>query len=182
MKEYKREYPRFSLCGLNCCLCPRFHTDGSSKCPGCGGKDFSLKHPTCAVVTCNRKHDNVEFCFQCSAYPCPKYKAKNEKDSFITYQNVQKDLASAKKDLKGHLKTLDKILGHLVFLLKNFDDGRSKSFFCMAVNLLPLPDLDKIMKSDFVVKNAGDKTSAKELAVIMKDAANKLGIEIVLRK
>jgi len=33
--EYKqREYPLFSACGLNCGLCPRYHTDGISKCPG----------------------------------------------------------------------------------------------------------------------------------------------------
>lgn len=26
MKEYQRTTPDFSLCGLNCCLCPRFWT------------------------------------------------------------------------------------------------------------------------------------------------------------
>lgn len=55
MKEYKREYSLFSLCGLNCGLCPHYQTNGISKCPGCGGQDFHLKHPTCAVITCNRK-------------------------------------------------------------------------------------------------------------------------------
>ena len=73
MAPFVRNNPRFSLCGLNCCLCPRFNTDGISKCPGCGGKDFSNQHPTCAVATCNKKHDNVEYCFQCSEYPCKKY-------------------------------------------------------------------------------------------------------------
>lgn len=59
---YKRNFPQLSLCGLNCGLCPRYHCNGISKCPGCGGKDFNLKHPTCSVVTCNQKHDNVEYC------------------------------------------------------------------------------------------------------------------------
>ena len=36
--EYDREYPLFSACGLNCGLCPRFYTDGESRCPGCGAK------------------------------------------------------------------------------------------------------------------------------------------------
>jgi len=54
MKEYKREYPLFSLCGLNCGLCPKYHTNGESKCPGCGGTDFTLKHPPCKVIRCNQ--------------------------------------------------------------------------------------------------------------------------------
>lgn len=40
LKEYKREYPSFALYGLNCGLCPRYHTKGESKCHGCGGQDF----------------------------------------------------------------------------------------------------------------------------------------------
>lgn len=182
MKPYKRDHPSYALCGLNCCLCPRFHTDGSSKCPGCGGKNFHLLHPSCAVITCSAKHGNIQYCFECADFPCAKYKAKNDKDSFITYRNVQKDFADAKKDLKGHLKTLDKKLEHLLFLLEKFDDGRSKSFFCTAVNLLPLPELDKIMKSALVTNNKGDKTKAKEIAAAMKEAGEKLGIEVLLRK
>lgn len=46
--EYKqREYPMFSACGLNGGLCPRHQMDGTSKCPGCSGKEFLTKHPTC---------------------------------------------------------------------------------------------------------------------------------------
>lgn len=93
MKEYKREYPMFSLCGLNCCLCPRYHTDGSSKCPGCGGADFTLYHPSCPVITCNKKHDNIEFCFECSLYPCQKY--EYQVDSFISKRNILQDLKAA---------------------------------------------------------------------------------------
>ena len=33
MKNYQREYPLFSLCGLNCALCP-MHLN--KYCPGCG--------------------------------------------------------------------------------------------------------------------------------------------------
>ncbi|HCP15088.1 MAG TPA: hypothetical protein DIT32_04865, partial [Peptococcaceae bacterium] len=64
MKEYVRAYPLFSLCGLNCGLCPRYHTEGESRCPGCGGPAFHLKHPSCAVITCSRKHGGVEHCCQ----------------------------------------------------------------------------------------------------------------------
>ncbi|PKM62292.1 MAG: hypothetical protein CVU97_06085, partial [Firmicutes bacterium HGW-Firmicutes-21] len=95
MKEYIRNYPLFSLCGLNCGLCPRFQSVGESRCPGCGGRDFHLKHPSCVVITCSKKHNNIEYCFLCERFPCQKYKFPSGKDSFITYQNVLKDMQRA---------------------------------------------------------------------------------------
>lgn len=97
MQEYKREYPLFSLCGLNCGLCPRYQSEGASKCPGCGGRDFHLKHPACAVITCSMKHGDVAYCFLCKEYPCKKYQIPSEKDSFITYQKVTIDMQKAKE-------------------------------------------------------------------------------------
>jgi hypothetical protein len=46
MKEYYRNYPLFSLCGLNCGLCPRYHTQGESKCPAAAAKILikSIRH------------------------------------------------------------------------------------------------------------------------------------------
>ena len=34
MKDFVREHPLFSLCGLNCALCPM---QLGGHCPGCGG-------------------------------------------------------------------------------------------------------------------------------------------------
>ena len=104
LDEYKREYPLFSLCGLNCGLCPHYQTQGESKCPGCGGEKFHLKHPTCAVITCNRKHDHVEYCFQCSSFPCEKYSSPSNADSFISYRNVIADFEKVKKDSLAQYK------------------------------------------------------------------------------
>jgi hypothetical protein len=126
MKEYIRKFPLFSLCGLNCGLCPRYQTDGVSKCPGCGGDDFHLKHPACTVITCNKKHDNVEYCFQCSLYPCEKYKKQSKTDSFISYKNIEENFNNAKKDLKHFQKELIKKIKILEYLIGNYNDGRKK--------------------------------------------------------
>lgn len=158
MKEYKREYPQFSLCGLNCGLCPRYQTSGASKCPGCGGVDFHLKHPTCAVITCNSKHDNVEYCFQCSAYPCEKYRKLSEKDSFISYRNVIDDFEKAKKNgIDCYKEQLNEKIGILELLLENYDDGRHKGFYCRAANLLLLSDLRDVIAE---IENTIGKSSA----------------------
>jgi len=185
MKEYKRNDPHFSLCGLNCALCPRFHTEGASKCPGCGGEDFSLKHPTCAVVTCNDKQDHVEFCFECSEYPCSRYAAAKPVDSFISYRNVDQNMAHAKRNLQGYLTELDERQEILEVLISNYNDGKSKGLYCLAVNLLPLKTLQNIMQQIHTHVDSTDmapKEKAKYVGVLLHENAEILQIELKLRK
>lgn len=144
MKEYIREYPQFSLCGLKCCLCPQYHAEGVSRCPGCGGSEFHLKHPSCSVINCSRKHGEIQYCFQCVDYPCSKYNAPNEADSFISYKNVQSDFEDLKRDSDQFYDRLAKKLQILEFLLQHYNDGRKKSYYCLAVNLLELEGLQAI--------------------------------------
>jgi hypothetical protein len=185
MKEYKRAYPIFALCGLNCGLCPRYHTDGNSKCPGCGGPDFHLKHPACPVITCNQKHDNVEFCYQCSLYPCGKYKKPNKSDSFITYKNVLIDFTNAKNDLSNYKKKLNEKVKILNLLIERYNDGKRKNYYCIAVNLLSIEDLRIIMKE---IKNKIDineisfKDKISLIINLINEVAKNNGIELILRK
>ena len=186
MKEYKRAYPLFSLCGLNCGLCPRYRTEGESKCPGCGGEDFHLKHPTCAVITCNQKHDTVEYCFQCSSFPCKKYSNPSNADSFITYRNVIDDFDKAQKGGLAQYETeLNEKVDILEFLIDNYNDGRKKAFYCTAVNLLELNDLKDIMteineqisNQDITIK---EKTN--RVVQLFEAKASRENIELKLRK
>jgi hypothetical protein len=186
MKEYKRAYPLFSLCGLNCGLCPRYQANGASKCPGCGGPDFHLKHPTCAVITCNNKHDNVEFCFQCSLYPCKKYSEPGKVDSFISYRNVITDFKKAEKNgIDKYKIELDEKVRILEFLIKNYNDGKRKNFYCVAVNLLDLTAIrsiieqidKKISKQDMNIKD-----KIKSVIDLFESRAKENGIALKLRK
>lgn len=185
MHEYNREYPFFALCGLNCGLCPRHYTDGDSKCPGCGGAGFHLKHPSCTVITCNRKHDNVEFCFQCSLYPCERYKKPNNVDSFITYKNVLADFADAKKDLSHYKQVLNEKINILNLLIDRYNDGKRKSYYCIAVNLLSLEDLKVIMnraKTKIDKQDLSIKEKVTSIIDLINKHAQKKGIVLELRK
>ncbi|MGE5380628.1 MAG: DUF3795 domain-containing protein [Methylocystaceae bacterium] len=185
MKEYKREYPLFSLCGLNCGLCTRYQTSGTSKCPGCGGQDFHLKHPTCAVVTCNSKHDNVEYCFQCTSYPCERYSKPSEVDSFISYLNVISDFQKASEGIDKYIKDLNEKVNIAEFLIDNFNDGKRKTFYCNAVNLLPLADLRDIMTEINGEANKQDidkKDKITQIIALFEAKARKENIELKLRK
>jgi hypothetical protein len=152
------------LCGLNCGLCPRYQTDGVSKCPGCGGEDFHLKHPSCTVITCTQKHDQVDYCFQCSSYPCAKYQNQNNKDSFITYRNALADFEKAKKEgLHQYKLELNQKVEILEYLIHNFNDGRRKNFYCIAVNLLSLTSLKKIFRE--IQNNINDQMIDQTLKI-----------------
>lgn len=186
MKISERKYPLFALCGLNCGLCPRYQTDGASKCPGCGGPDFRLKHPSCGVLGCNKKRDNVDFCFQCSLYPCERYRRPNKADSFITYKNVVSDFAKAKKAGVGrYLEALNRKIEILELLIKKYNDGRRKSFYCLAVNLLGLPELEKIMikiEAEIDKLELSEKERAKAVVELFESVAKKNKIGLAMRK
>lgn len=184
MKEYKREYPMFSLCGLNCGLCPRHQSEGSSKCPGCGGEDFHLKHPNCTVISCSKKHGNVEYCFLCEEYPCERYKNVSPKDSFISYINVLSDMKRAKEyGVEVYKSELNEKIALLEHLLSKHNDGKKKGFYCLALNLLSLADIKEIVDSiDALSHEAlmGERIAA--LGKLLYEKANEKGIELKLRK
>jgi hypothetical protein len=185
VKEYKRGTPFFSLCGLNCGLCPRFQTAGESRCPGCGGQDFHVKHPSCSVITCSKKHGCVEYCFECSSYPCDRYRTIGTADSFISYRNVLSDMERANADLNQYTTDLNAKMEILGFLLSRYDDGRRKSFYCVAVNLLELRDLkDVLYQIEEKIDKAGIpfKEQIEQITALLKAKAGKAGIELKLRK
>ena len=183
MKQYSREFPLFSLCGLKCGLCPRFHTEGSSRCPGCGGESFYDVHPTCAVITCSMKHGGIEYCFRCEEYPCKKFEKPSPVDSFITYRPVLEDFERARRDMPGFRKEIEERVSLLRRLIETCNDGRSKGFYCPALNLLPVPELRRRIEA--VERGCAD-LPVKERAARMKESLTELsvqaGIDLSLRK
>ena len=185
MIEYIRKYPQFSLCGLNCGLCSWYYIDGPSRCPGCGGPNFHHHHTSCPVITCNRKHDTVEYCFQCPEYPCERFKESGKEDSFISYRNVLTDFQLAKEDLALYQDNLNRKIEILKLLLDRYNDGRRKNFYCMAVNLLPLDDLiriTEIINTDIDAQDPDPKTKAARVVALINEYAQERGLELKLRK
>ena len=160
MKNYKRKYTLFSLCGLNCGLCP-MHLD--SYCPGCGGGEGNQ---SCKLARCSLQHVGIEFCYLCDEYPCEKYEDAGKFDSFITHRNQLKNLDKVKKiGIDAYYIELTEKIEILRYLLLNYNDGRRKSFFCLAVNLLELEDVKSVVKQ-IAAETKSDTQSLKEKARI----------------
>lgn len=183
--EYKqRQYPLFSACGLNCGLCPRYHTDGTSRCPGCAGEDFSSKYPACGVLSCSERH-RIEYCYLCDEYPCKKFDGAHNADSFITHKNQLTDFDKIKNiGLDAFKAELNSKVELLKGLLMNFNDGRRKRFFCIAVNLLDLQDLKGVMEQikDEISPDEPLKEKSTSAVRLLQTMAVRRGISLQLRK
>jgi hypothetical protein len=194
MKEQPvKTYPTLGCCGLDCGLCPRYHTVGASRCPGCCGPDFFNKHPSCSYITCCVKKKGLEVCAQCDEFPCSKFASWLDKtmieDSFLTHQKIKPNLYFIREQgLEKFLKQQKKRIALLERMLKDFDDGRSKSFYCIAATLLPVVELEALLgeagrKLKVRKVEAGDtKTKAEILRELLNDFAAKGGVELRLRK
>ena len=166
MKGFVRKDLLFSLCGLNCALCT-MKLDGH--CPGCGGGEGNQG---CPIARCARetaapsdvaRPGSVEYCFECAQYPCQRYRDIDRFDSFITHRHQLTDMEKARKiglpAYHAELKEKAVLLGRL---LDGYNDGRHKTFFCLAVNLLELSEVRAaVQKLDSLVTPS---LSAKEKA------------------
>ena len=190
MSEYPvKSYPTLGCCGLDCGLCPRYYTVGSSRCPGCCGPDFFDKHPSCPFITCCVKKKKLEVCAECNEFPCSKLEGLDACDSFITHGKALHNLNfigehSIEEFLKQHRKRIDL----LEIMLGHFDEGRSKSFYCIATALLSitaleqsLRDSERRIKAD-KIRLDDAKARARILRQFLNDSAAREGTELKLRK
>jgi hypothetical protein len=188
MTDYTRKYPLLSQCGLNCGLCPRYHTQGVSKCPGCGGVATGTHEfvTHCGVNACAKRHGGVEYCYLCDEYPCKKYyDSEKIKNSFITKQRQLADFQKVQEiGLSAYQAELEEKVGILERLLAAFDDGRRKNLFCLAVNLLELADVKDVMArlGTEVTPDATPKEKAALTADMFRQKADGRNIPLELRK
>ena len=80
MKGFERKNQLFSLCGLNCGLCPMFL---GKHCGGCGNGNQS-----CGIAKCSLEHGKIEYCYECESYPCEKYRYIDKYDSYTFGHNA----------------------------------------------------------------------------------------------
>jgi len=194
MNNFEKKYPTIGCCGIDCGLCPRYYTEGKSKCPGCLGPHFlEIMGQTCSIITCCFKNKNLETCGECKDFPCQKFDSewfgKDAYDSFVTHKKATPNLNFIKdKGFEEFIKQQEKRIKILKEMLVNFNDGRSKSFFCLASALLPIQVLENSL--DIAKKNINKpeinkddmKIKAKTLRDILQSAADKEGIKLKLLK
>lgn len=180
MKGFNRQNQLLSLCGLNCGLCPMFL---SKHCPGCGGGEGNQ---SCKIARCSMEHGGIEYCFQCDKYPCEKYEHIEDFDSFITTRHQKADLAKARRiGIDAYNTEQAEKAKILDILLSGYNDGRKKTLFCVAVNLLELQELRNVIdqiESDSEIEMRTLKEKSAFAAKLLQNAAERNGIDVKLHK
>lgn len=178
MKGFHRKNLSVSLCGLNCCLCTM---KLGGYCPGCGGGDGNQ---SCKIARCALRH-GMEYCCLCAEYPCERYSSADEYDSFITHQNRLRDLQRIREmGPESYTQLLTEKARLLDILLEHYNDGRRKSLYCTAANLLDYARLKAIL-NQLQERNLMElplNERAKAASALLEDAAKQQGLALKLRK
>ena len=185
-----KKYPIVGACGLNCGLCPRYHSGGTSRCPGCCGPDFRQKHPSCGFITCCVKRRNLETCAQCADLAgCDRaarlLESAKHRDSFLSYRPVAANFDFIKNHgIEEFVRLETEKLGLLKYLIENYDDGRSKSFYCTSCQLVPLDKLKEALANAEaeIIRDTAIQEKAGTVRAAIDNMADKLRIDLKLRK
>ncbi len=176
--EFNRTDGLFSLCGLNCGLCPM---QIRGECSGCF--NGSTCYQTCPLAPCSMKHGHVQYCFQCPEYPCKRYDGIDRHDSLISHRNQKKDLMKARTlGIDAYLAEQREKVAILHSLLENYDDGGRDVFFCLAVNMLEVEELKGLLaKAAELPNDMLLKEKTRHVVELLHAVADKRGVPLELR-
>ena len=183
----KIEYPEIGICGLSCRLCPMYHSEGKSRCGGCKS-EFRIA-AGCPFITCAIKKKQTEFCWDCTEHQiCEKWskhrEAGKKHDSFKCYQKLEDDITfiqeNGVKEFERLQKTREKLLKEM---LRGFNEGRSKRYYCIAATVFEIDELQKLVNTGIErSKGLEMKEKSKILHSLLDSAAEKKNRLLKLRK
>lgn len=177
-----KKYPVIGACGLDCGLCPRYHSGGEKPCPGCCGQGFWERSSGCAFITCCVKQRGLEVCAKCNEFEfCPRIikhlKQAKSRDSLLSYQPVAGNFEFVQKQgTAAWAKREQEKVDFLKKLIENYNDGRSKGFYCLSVQLLPLEGLKKALAE--AEKKMPAEATLKDRAKVVRDGFSRLASEM----
>jgi hypothetical protein len=187
MLSMKVEYPDIGICGLSCRLCPAYNAGAKSWCDGC--KREKRVAVGCPFITCALKKKEIEFCWDCKEHKdCERWRKHREygkkADSFKCYQTLESDIAFIQKNGITEFEHEQKNRASLLReMLKEYNEGRSKSYYCIAATVL---DLKGLRRALIQAKKESDgldiKGKSKVLHSILDENAKKKGYCLKLRK
>ena len=181
------KYPEIGVCGLSCRLCPTYHTEAKSRCGGC--KSEYRMNAGCPFITCAIKKKGIEFCWDCDENEiCEKWKSHRESgkkfDSFKCYQKLENDIEFIKKNGIDAFEKIQIIRDELLNeMIKEFNEGRSKSYYCIAATIMEVNELKEAMVRGKKEKKGLDlKSKSKIFHKILDEIALSKNYNLRLRK
>ena len=185
-----KSYPTVGACGIDCGLCPRYHARTGSRCPGCAPSGFlEIGGQWCKMTRCGVRDCGFETCAECAEFPCYRFDGWNVGDSFVSHLNSIANLYAIKEHgLTSFVEQQQKRIELLEAMISEFDEGRSKSYCCLAATLLPLEVVEETVARarrdvvDLGIPELDRKGRARVLHSLIDEVATRLGVSLRLRK
>ncbi len=174
----KIEHSKIGICGLYCGLCPMFHSEGESRCGGC--KSEGRMTVGCVFITCAVKRKGVEFCWDCDEDAvCSRWRKHRESgkehDSFKCYQKLEDDIHFIRKNGVGEFEKSQEIRESLLKdMLREFNEGRSKTYYCIAATVLEIDELEKALNE---ARSRSNSLEIKEKSGLLHSLLDKVSEE-----
>ena len=164
-----------------------YHTKTKSRCFGCKSKVRMVVG--CPFITCAIKRKGIEFCWECEENEsCEKWRKHREAgkrfDSFKCYQKLEDNIAFIQKNGIKEFEKVQKIREKLLKeMLQYFNEGRSKSYYCIAATVLEIEELEKVLrKAKEESKGLEIKERSKVLHSLVDEVAKRKNYYLKLRK
>lgn len=175
------------VCGLYCGLCPRFQSTAASRCLGCR---LGPQHDYCSVYRCAAKEGNLT-CSECTEYPCKRLLrvVGDGQDSFISHRPMLPNLERIRDaGLQAHLSEQRERRLLCEYLLANYNEGRSMTFFCTACALLPsgaireaIGEMDSALAAG-QIDHSDIKAKSKAIKSLIGELAQQRDVDLKLRR
>jgi hypothetical protein len=143
----------------------------------------------CTFIRCAIKKKEIEFCWDCEESGiCDKWRKHREAgkqgDSFVSYQKLEDniDFIQTKnlEDFQKEQRTRERLLKEM---LHEFNEGRSKTLFCIAATILTVKELEHALhEATQESETVNIKKKAKILRQILETIADEKSYYLKLRK
>jgi len=180
-------YPEIGVCGLSCRLCPNYHMTTGSRCMGC--KSEGRIAVGCPFITCAVKKKGIEFCWECvENETCGKWEkhrdAGKKNDSFKCYQKLEDDIAFIQTNGIVEFEKSQIVRESLLKrMLQEFNEGRSKSYYCIAATVMGIEELQEALdKAAKGSEGLALRERSKLLHSILEETATRKHYHLRLRK
>ena len=143
----------------------------------------------CPFITCALKKKGIEFCWNCEENEtCEKWakhrKAAKKADSFKCYQKLEEDIACIQKNGVDEFEATQKKREQLLKkMLREFNEGRSKSYFCIAATVMEIGESEEALTQAHTNSDGLEmKEKSKVLHSILDEIAEQRNYYLKLRK
>ncbi len=175
------------ICGLSCRLCPAYHRETKSKCGGCKS-EYRMGAP-CPFHNCAIKKKHVDFCGQCAeSKSCERWgkhrEAAKHHDSILSYQKLEDNIEFIQKNGLNEFEKQQIAREKLLkAFLSEFNDGRSKTLYCIAATLLEIDELEKVLERARAESQGLEmKVKSEVMHSLLEEIAEKRNYLLKLRK